>query len=289
MCDLDNELKKYIDNMSKKFWIFLGFLILISNNIFAYIDEPYHDTAFIGPANTFYGLTYFSYYRTDHFWNKNGHKHPSFNKFNRQAYRLDMEYDINGCNAIFLKGGYTMVDEHLNGRSRGLEDPELSWQCLFFRNSCSAFSGKLTAIIPIGPKKSCVRYGKFGVELKALYSKCFDLLHHRWWMDLGLGYRLYSGFPSDQIRADATLGFAITSRSWLISSTQLYYGIFNGDSNANRNNICFNPNFRLLTTQLQGIVEINKYFSITTGGFVHLWGENVGSGGGFFSGLWIIF
>lgn len=199
-----------------------------------------------------------------------------------------MEYDINCHHALFLKGGYTMVDEQLNGRSRGLEDPEASWQYLIYGNGDSALSGKLTAIFPSGPKKSCVRYGKLGGELKLLYSKMFTLLRHLWWYDLGLGYRMYSGFPSDQIRADVSIGCTLRPYLWLISSTHLDYGLFNGDSKANRNNICFNPNFRLLTTQVQGILEIYNHISLTIGGFFHLWGENMGAGGGFYSGLWII-
>lgn len=267
----------------------LLFLWVLPKLVFAYIDEPYHDTAFIGPANSFYGLAYFSYYKTDHFWNEHGKKLPTFNKFNRKSYRLDMEYDINCRNAVFLKDGYSMVDESLNGRSRGLEDPEASWQYLLYGNCTSAFSGKATVIIPVGPKKSCIRYGKFGGELKLLYSKIFELLQRGWWYDLGLGYRMYSGFPSDQIRANCCIGCAITPCIWLISTTRLDYGVFNGDEKANPNNICFNPNFRLLSTQIEGIVKVYKHVLLTGGGFFHLWGENIGAGGGFYSGMWIIF
>ena len=270
-------------------WKLLSLFLFLPSLIFAYIDEPYHDTAFIGPPNTFYGLTYFSWYKTDHFWNKQGKKLSTFNQFNRKTYRLDMEYDLSCSNAFFLKGGYTLVEEELNGNSRGLEDPEASWQHLFYGDGYSAFSGKATVIIPIGPHKSCVRYGRLGGELKLLYSKAFTLLRRCWWVDLGLGYRMFSGFPSDQVRSDVSVGCKVLSYAWLISSTHLDYGLFNGEGSANRNNVCFNPNFRLLTTQIQGILEIYQYISVTAGGFFHLWGENIGAGGGFYSGLWIIF
>lgn len=272
--------------MPKK--ILIGILCL-PRLLLAYIDEPYHDTAFIGPPSTFYGLSYFSYYKTDHFWNKHGKKLPTFNKFNRKTYRVDMEYDINCHHAVFIKGGYTMVDEELNGRSRGIEDPEASWQTLLYGNDYSAFSGKATAIIPVGPKKSCIRYGKFGGEIKLLYSRMFEFLQHGWWYDLGLAYRMYSGFPSDQIRADASLGCSLTPYLWVISITRFDYGLFNGDGSANRNNICFNPNYRLLETQVEGILEVYQHILLTIGGFFHLWGENIGAGGGFYSGAWIIF
>ena len=121
-------------------------------------------------------------------------KIPTFNTFDRQSYRLDMEYDITSNQAVYLKGGYTRVNERLNGRSRCMEDPEVSWQCLFYGDRCSAFSGRLTAIIPAGDKKCCVRYGKFGVEFKFLYSRIFELFDRQWWVDLNLGYRTFTGF-----------------------------------------------------------------------------------------------
>lgn len=268
---------------------FLFLLLFLPNAIFAYIDEPYHETAFIGPSNTFYGLAYFSFYKTDHFWNKQGKKLPTFNTFDKIAYRLDMEYDISCRQAIFLKGGYAMVDEQLNGRSRGLEDLEASWQYLFFGDECSALSGKVSAFIPIGPKKSSVRYGQMGGEFKILYSKIFERWQRNCWYDLGLGYRMYHGFPSDQIQTHLSIGCTILPYIWLISTTRLHYGLFNGDTKANRNNVCFNPNFRLLTTQIEGILNVYKHVLVTAGGFIHLWGENIGAGGGFYSGLWFIF
>ena len=200
-----------------------------------------------------------------------------------------MEYDITARQAVYLKGGYSMVNERLNGRSRGIEDPEASWQCLLYGDQGSAFSGRLTAIVPIGDKKCCIRYGKFGVEFKLLYSRIFELFNRQWWYDLNLGYRTYTGFPSDQLRSNFSIGCTITPNFWILSSTQLYYGLGHGDSQVNRNNICFNSNFRLLTTQVQGIIQIYKHLALNAGGFFHLWGENVGAGGGVYGGAWVIF
>lgn len=264
-------------------------LLLIPSYLLGYIDEPYHETAFIGPGSTFYGLTYYSYYQTDHFWNQNGKKLDLFENFRRHTYRLDLEYALNTKNSFFLKGGYTTVEEKLNGNSRGIEDPEISWQRLLKENDNSALSFKATFIIPVGQKKSCVRYGKFGGEAKLLYSRTFNWLERPFWYDLTLGYRAYNGYPSDQARASASLGCQVFSRLWLIGSSQLYYGLFNGHSSGNFNRTCLNPNFRLLNTQFQCIVDVYKNFSITLGGYAHLWGENIGSGGGFYSGLWAIF
>ena len=272
--------------MIKKLFI-LFFTLPVA--LFGYIDEPYHDTAFMGPPKTLYSLFYGSYYRTDHFWNKHGKKLPTFNHFEKQDYRLDLEYAINKRHSVFLKGGYSLVNEEINRNSRGFEDVEASWQANIFTKHLSALSAKTTLIIPSGNTKSCIRYGKFGGELKLLYSKVFYIFNKQFWTDFTLGYRMYSGFPSDQIVSSASFGVTLKPYLWLISSTNLNYGVFNGKTSANFNNIVFNPNFRLLTTQLQGIVQLHKHVSITLGGFIHLWGENVGQGGGGYGGVWFIY
>ncbi|MBN9377741.1 MAG: hypothetical protein J0H93_05145 [Chlamydiales bacterium] len=273
-------------NMFKKL---LTIIFLTPSLLIAYIDEPYHETAFIGPAHTFYGLSYYSYYHTKHFWDSQGKRLPSFNPFTRKSYRLDMEYTLSSSQSVFVKGGYTMVEERLNGNSRGIEDPEASWQTLLYADTRSALSGKLTLIIPVGPKKSCVRFGQWGGEIKVLYSKIFDHWKIPFWIDMGLGYRLYGGFPSDQIRASLSIGWKGTARFWLISSSQLYYGVGNGKKDANQNNICFHPNFRLLTSQVQAIYQMFDCLAFNIGGYLHLWGENIGAGGGFYAGSWILF
>lgn len=266
----------------KIFFIFL----LSPLFLWGYSDEPYHDTAFIGPSKAFYELVYAQYYTTNHFWNAHGKKLPAFNHFNRQSYRYDCEYAVNHSNSIFFKVGYSTVHETLHRKSQGLEDPELSWQHLCYEDKFSACSIKATAIIPAGSLKSCIRYGKAGAEAKLLYSR---YLLPNVWCDLGAAYRCYQGFPSDQIRADASFGWSIFPGIWLLSSTHLDFGLWNGNGKKNLNNICFNPNFRLLTTQVQAILRVWKFVSITIGGFVHVWGQNAGAGEGGYCGLWVVF
>ena len=89
----------------------------------AYVDEPFHQSAFIGPSHVFYGLPYGTHYVTDNFWNQKGKKLKSFNHFARDAVRIDLEYTLDERNSLFAKGGYARVQEKLHGKSQGFEDP----------------------------------------------------------------------------------------------------------------------------------------------------------------------
>jgi hypothetical protein len=266
----------------------LAFLLL-PMALFAISEEPHHTTAYIGYPNELDILPSYSTYSTDHFWNRQGKRRPTYNHFHRQSWLLYAEYALNNCNSFSLNGGYSQVEESLNGHSRGFEDAELGWKHLLYEGKTSALTSQLIGIIPCGDKKSSIRYGQWGFQANLLYSDIFSLFNRFGWYDLGLGYRFYNGFPSDQIRADASVGFDLTSRLFLIGSSHLEYGLFNGSSQHNFNHVVFHPNYRLLKVNLECVVKICSHCYGSIGAFKHVWGRNVGAGGGFFGGTWILF
>src|SRR5262249_47998950 len=136
---------------------------------------------------------------------------------------------------------------------------------------------------------SSIRYGKGGVEVDLLYSSRFQFRQRSGWYDLLLGYRHYQGFPSDQIRSSGAIGYIFSSYIQTIATLELDYVGFNGKAEKNLNNIVFHPNYRLLTGKLEAVIRLFSPFSVSLGGYQHLWGQNVGAGGGFFCGLWTDF
>ena len=251
--------------------------------------EPHHTTAFIAPVGSVDALGTFSAYSTDHFWNKHGKKQPTYNHFKQQSYLLYVEYAIQPCDSLSLNGGFTQVQESLHGHQRGIEDIQIGWKHQFSGSDTSALTGKLTGIVPVGDKKCAVRYGKAGLQLALLYSQLFWLQQYCGWCDFDLGYRWYQGFPSDQIRADLALGVVVHPGIWLVASSQLDYGLFNGQSRGNINNIVLNSNYRRLQGKLECVFNLLTHLSVSLGGYVHFWGQNVGSGGGYFCGAWLDF
>lgn len=267
----------------------LLFLILLPAMLCAIGEEPHHTTAYIGsPGDTAILLTY-STYTTQHFWNKDGKKLPTYNHFDSKSYLMYVECALNCCNSFTLNAGYSTVKESLNGKSRGAEDCELGWKHLLCAGATSALTAQVIAIIPVGDFKSSVRYGKFGVQADLLYSDMFCLLNRTGWYDLDIGYRAYQGFPSDRVIANAAVGYDITSCIQMIATGECDYGIYNGHAKSNFNNVLLNPNYRLVRAKIECVARVWSHALISLGVYKHLWGRNIGTGGGFFCGIWIDF
>lgn len=266
-----------------KFLFFLFFPFLLHS----ISVQPHHKTAFIGaPGEIDFLLTY-SNYATKHFWNKHGKKLPTYNRFDRDAYLLYSDYAFNDANKFTLNAGFAHVTESLNGNSSAFEDVEASWQHLLYAPKEAALSAEVVGIIPVGNRKSSIRYGRWGVQANVLYSKYFCICTKTAWYDLLLGYRYYDGFVSDQLRASTAVGTFITDSLQLIASSQLEWGLSKGRSSLYDNNVVFNPMYRLVRVKLEANWRLYKYISLSGGGYWHAYGRNVGAGGGFFVGVWI--
>ncbi len=267
----------------------LGTLFIIPSCLMALSTQPHHTTAFIGQPGEIDCLVSYSSYSTNHFWNRCHQKLPTFNHFHRNAYLLYAEYALNRCNSLTLNGGFATVKESLNGNSYGCEDCELSWKSLLHREKTSALTLQILSVIPTGATKSSIRYGQLGLQASLLYSDLFTLFDDKGWYDLGIGYRYYQNFPSDQIRLDTAIGYSFLPFLSLIASAQLEYGLLNGKSSCNLNNVVLHPNYRLLNIQLECVTRVCSHILVTFGAFKHVWGYNSGAGGGFFGGAWFIF
>jgi len=260
-------------------------LLLLTATLEAVTTQPHHTTAFIGQPGELDTLISYSHYNTNHFWNKSGNLVPRYNHFYRQACTLYAEYAIWCADSVTFDGGYDFIRERLDGNTFGFEDFELGWKHQVYSTETAALTTQLIALIPGGKKRCSLRYARPGFQAGILYSDQYS----RGWYDLGLGYRFYQGFPSDQIVAEGALGYDLLSCLQFVASIQLEYGLFNGQSNKNFNNIVFNPNYRLLNGKLELNYRLMKHVTFVAGGFQHLWGRNSGSGGGFFGGSWIDF
>jgi hypothetical protein len=253
------------------------------------IAQPHHTTAFIGKRGNLDVLGSITTYSTDSFWNVDGDRLPTFNHFSEKAYMLYAEYAVNACNSLTFNGGYARVRESMNGSSNSCTDPEIGWKHLLYRERNSALTGYVIGILPVNDLDRAVRYGKGGVELSLLYSKIYPVRNFTFWYDFAFGYRWYQGFPSDQIRSMLTLGLNLNRCAWIMVTNELEYGLYNGDPQGNINNITLNSNYRLYRLKEEIVIRVVKHTFITLGAYQHLWGRSVGTGGGFYGGLWLVF
>ncbi len=228
-------------------------------------------------------------YSTDHFWNKHGKKLPTFNDFKQTKISFSAEYGLTPKDTLGAYVFYVQNADRLNGKKRGVGDLELNWKR--FLGCCGPylFAMRILGIFPVGAKKRSVSYGEYGAEIDLHCQRSFSFFDRCGWYELLAGYRFYKGAPSDQIRADAVVGYQLLSRLRIISGLYLEYGIFNGSKKFQGPVILLNNNYRLLKAQVQAVITIKPFLSGAVGYFQHIWGCNVGTGGGYFGAIWVDF
>jgi hypothetical protein len=258
-------------------------------------SQPYHQTAFIAPAGSADLLFSYSTYSADHFRNKKGEKLPTYNDYFAQNYKIYGEYAFSDQNSFTFNGGYTFGKTKLDGNKFGFDDLELGWKHLINAAADAALTFELIGIIPCMKYKPLITYGRWGVQAGMLYSQFFTFQDFLGWYDLGAAYRYYQGFPSDQIRSNASLGMNFGSNFgfiWTcIGSFFLEYGVYNGKDGYAKNHIFLNPSYRLVKAQLECRFSplMFPYLTMTLGGFIHVWERQISLGSGFVGGTWFDF
>lgn len=244
-----------------------------------------HSACVQAKGRAYVSLTYWNY-ESDHFWNSNGDKRDAFNEFEKDAISLYAQYGLTRCDTLLLEGGWARVEESLDGKAFGFEDVEIGWKHFFGTKWGHLISAQIIGIIPSETEyKPGLRYGEFGAEVDLLASRGLRLLGCRGSYDINLGYRYYNGFPSDQVRAYYGINLFPINRLLLTAALDLEYGVFNGKSKRNTSFFLYNPNYRLLKGLVEAELCVCKGASLILGYRQHLWGRNVGTGGGGYGGL----
>lgn len=264
-------------------------LLLLPHLLFAIPEQPHHITAYIAPPGQLDLLPSASYYTTDHFWTHRGDKRPAFHRFRRWSALLYAEYALTCRDSMTLNGGYSRALDPLNGNCQGLEDIEWGWKHALYQENAFAVTSRLIAILPAGKTKSSIRYGKLGGEIALLCSDQFKFFCRQGWYDCMIAYRSYQGFPSNQIRAEMALGCHLPFESALIATGQFWCGLSHTHSQRHANMIVNHPSYKLLNAQIEYLITFLSHITLSVGAFGHLWGRNIGTGGGCFAGTWIDF
>ena len=225
-------------------------------------------------------------YSASRFWDSSGRSQSAYNDFEIKEYIFSFAYGLTRCDTLSVRGGWARVEESMNGRVFGFEDCEIGWKHSLGEKWGHLMAVELVGILPVEDTyKPGVRYGEYGAEINLLMSSGFELYNRRGSYDLRAGYRAYAGFPSDQIRADGSVLFMPWPKVMLTASGHLEYGLFTGHSRTDASLFLLNPNYRLLRAQVEATFCLFKRVSPFVGYQRHVWGRNVGTGGGLYGGL----
>jgi len=240
-------------------------------------------------GHTYLCLDY-QHYNAHTFWNTEGKRCEAYNEFEIFEYNLYAEHGLNCNDTLSFKGAWAKINESINGKTFGFKNLRLGWKHYLGTKRKFLISTELVGIIPVKKThKPGLCYGQSGSEVNVLLTKDVRL-----WARIGncnfkLGYRKYSGFPSDQILMDSVINIFLSPRLLLSAGSFLEYGLFNGKSRNDESFFLLRSNYRLLQGKIQAAIRIYKESYLFIGYHEHFWGRNAGTNGGIYGGAQIQF
>jgi len=234
---------------------------------------------------SFFLAPQFYYYEADEYWDRNGSKKSLDDTFRKREFALYGEYGIDGRNTLTFRLPYQHLDSGKETES-GLADLEVGLITSLKREGRGVVSSYLVLILPTGystDESLRLGYGRWGAEASLLGGYGGD----SYFLEGGLGYRFYSGYPSDQIRGYGRVGLK-AGRFTFIDTLELHYGLNNGEERF-VGNITLEPYYRLLQNDLNIVYRVNDGLAVSVGFVKALWGRNTGDGESFYGQVWFRF
>ena len=277
--------------MKRRSFVAIGFILLI----FLWSSSQATAGAWGQKKGKFFLSLQTYYYESSKYYNESGnlkHRGGTFRKWEINPY---LEWGITNKDTLILNLFYDWLSDDVSGHTRktqGWADTEVGWQRRLFTGKNQVFSIQGLLICPMGysirddPR---LGYGRWGGEIGALYGRSVKFLKHYGFLDLGFGYRWYSGYPSSQIRPRLTLGYDVTKRLQVMGEGKLEYGLKDGSERNLGRSLVAQPNYRLLKLSLGMTYRITDTCSILMAVYHHAWGEETGGGGGAYGSLWFHF
>jgi hypothetical protein len=249
--------------------------------------------AWLQPKGSFFLSTILYYYKTNHYYDSHGNERKRGGTFTKVELNPYLEYGLTSEDTLVLNVFYDWLDDDQGTRSAtndGLTDLEAGWRHLLWTDGTQVVSSQLTVIVPLGydiEDNPRLGYGRYAVEGLLQYGTSFRFLERGGFLDLAAGPRFYIGYPSDQIRAKATLGYDVLDFLQLIGGAELHWGVGNGSVKYIGENITLTPDYKLLKLSISGRFRLSSHLSFVATAYSHTWGEDTGAGGGFYGSFWV--
>jgi hypothetical protein len=235
------------------------------------------------------------YYQTDHVFNSGGNSKKRDGTFWKKEINSYFEYGLTNRDTLVANIFYDWLYDGQpspSEKNQGLADIEAGWRRLLFKENDYLVSFQALSVIPSGYDLEDVPqlgYDRFGLEGRILYGANYKFMKKSGFFDISFGYRKYFGYPSDQLRSTAYIGYGIISPFQILGSYDFHFGLDNGSEKQIDTNILIQPNYSLLKLTLALKYKINPRYSIVASAYKHAWGQDTGAGGGFYASFWFNF
>lgn len=235
-----------------------------------------------------------SYYATDRYWNMQGTSLPlgDYGPFVKREVSLYGEYGLTQDTTITFKTAYDSLTQSSPGGNldgTGFTQFDIGLIHGLLHDGPYVVSLYAQALLPNGQAPGSqgllVGYDRAGLEggilMGAYYRKIF--------VDSGIGYRQYFGYPSNQIRVYVNGGYDIAPAWQFLAG---FSGNFGTNSNATvriGHNIVSEPYYQLIQASLGLRYRIKPGISLVPNVSIPVWGRNTGQGLTLSMGLWFSF
>lgn len=236
-----------------------------------------------------------NHYQTDDEFDSEGNKKSRDGDFRKTEINTYLEYGLTDKDTIVANLFYDWLRDDKpepSESNQGFADIELGWRRQLLKTDPHVATFQVLSIIPTGydiQDSPRLGYGRFGLEGSFSYGRNFKWFEKYGFLDTSLGFRAYFGYPSEQIRSSASIGYDLLPPLQIIGSGELHYGLDNGSEKKIGSNVIAQPNYRLFKLTLMLRYRLSPKYSIVGAAYRHVWGEDTGAGGGVYGGIWINF
>ncbi len=123
--------------------------------------------------------------------------------------------------------------------------------------------------------------GQTDVELTYFYGGSFRLFGKQGFYDAGVGFRLRTGAPADELRGYLTTGLALSDRWEVWADAQAIFGLGNSEPQSVGDNILLTTDFSLIKAGVYVVYRPARDWAVQVGPYAHIAGRATGAGGGF--------
>ena len=235
----------------------------------------------------FFSTIQFYRYTADKYWDNNGDKRSIGCTYKKNELALYGEYGFTERTTLLFRIPYVAI-KCGRDESSSVGDIELGFLRKLIEKGRGVLSIQTLFIIPSGysiRKPLRVGYGRFGVEAYMLSGYGLEKV----FLEGGIGFRYYAGYPSEQIRAYGRVGFKPSRRVMIMNTLEMHYGLGTGKRKVVGRNITLEPNYKLLQNDLFVTLKVTENLNWGLGWIESLWGRNVGVGRNVYTQIWLNF
>lgn len=263
---------------------FLGILFL---NILFFVSNYCYSSPWGQKENELFIATQFYTYSAKKYWNNSGNKKDIGCTYRKNESAIYGEYGYSNKTTITLRIPY--IDSKCGENTAyGISDIELSMIRKLKEQDKSIISAQCLLLMPTGysiDKPVRIGYNRIGTEFDLIggYSIKNTIFEG------GTGFRYYAGYPSEQIRAYARIGYIFGNILLIMDTLDLQYGLMTGKKKTIGFGVTVEPNYKLLQNDLFFGFKLNEQITFGFGWIKALWGRNVGEDGNIYVQLWFKF